>query len=93
MFRARSALNPSPTDNTFLGLHHTGIEFKPTADNFSDASTGVEKLETMALAESYDLALVLYPLNSLRNVLLPLPLAPVMTKILKSKSFKSLGAE
>jgi hypothetical protein len=53
-FNAISALNPSPTLNTFLGLHQTGIEFNPTALNLNDASSGVSKFDTIALVLSYD---------------------------------------
>ena len=51
-FNAISALKPSPTERTFLGLHHTGREFNPTADSFLLASSGVEKLETIAFVLS-----------------------------------------
>ena len=52
---AISALNPSPTDSTFLGRHHTGIELSPTADNLCVASFGVLKLEIIAFELSYSL--------------------------------------
>lgn len=52
-FNAISALKPSPTLNTFRGLHHTGIEFNPTALSLKLASSGVLKLDTIALVESY----------------------------------------
>ena len=75
---AKSALNPSPILNTFLGLHQVGIEFKPTLFNLSTASSTFSKLLIIAFELSHS-TLVSSP-KYFENTLLPLPLPPHYAK-------------